>query len=116
MSVDAPLWWLGSTREDLRELPATARARIGRQLRRVQRGEPPNDWKPMTTVGARCREIRVRTEDGALRSIYVVAGDPRGVYVLAVFTKKTQATPGPVLKLAAARYRAALAHMNGERQ
>ncbi len=112
---DTPLYWLGSTRDDLRDLPEHARQRIGRQLRRVQRGHDPDDWKPMTSVGAGCREIRVRTDDGAYRSIYVVTRSPSGVYVLAVFTKKTQATPKRIIDLAAKRYTHAIAHSKGLR-
>lgn len=88
-----PIHWIGSTRDDLRDFPATARLRMGYQLRRVQSGKDPDDWKPMTEIGPGCREIRVRSEDGRYRSLYVVGGTPRGVYVLAVFSKKTQKTP-----------------------
>lgn len=70
----------------------------------------------MTTVGAGCKEIRVRTDDGAFRSIYVVAGSPSGVYVLAVFTKKGQKTPRQTIDLAAKRYKAAMAHAKGQHQ
>jgi phage-related protein len=46
-----PLIWLGSSRGDLRTFPALARRRAGFQLRRVQQGLDPDDWKPMKTVG-----------------------------------------------------------------
>jgi len=81
------------------------RSEIGFQLRRVQEGKDPTDWKPMPTVGAGVREIRVRDASGAFRVIYVVAtGD--GVVVLHVFQKKTRKTPKKDLDLAAARLRA----------
>lgn len=79
----------------------------------MQRGEEPDDWKPMPSVGNGCREIRVRTSDGAFRSIYVLAGTPAGLYVLAVFTKKTQTTPKRIIELARRRYKAAIDHAKG---
>ena len=60
-------------------------------LRLVQRGEEPRDWKPMPSVGKGVREIRVRTRDGAYRVFYAVE-DARSVYVLHAFQKKTQKT------------------------
>lgn len=111
--TDVPIHWIGSTRDDLRDFPATARLRMGYQLRRVQSGKDPDDWKPMTEIGPGCREIRVRSEDGRYRSLYVVGGTPRGVYVLAVFSKKTQKTPESVKKAAKQRFAAAAAHMRG---
>lgn len=48
------------------------------------------------------REIRVRDTSGAYRVIYL-ASFRDAVYVLHAFVKKTQRTPAPALKLAAAR-------------
>ena len=48
---DKPLIWLGSSRRDLRAFPALARRLAGFQLRRVQQGLDPDDWKPIQTVG-----------------------------------------------------------------
>jgi len=52
------LIWLGSSRRDLRAFPVLARRLAGFQLRRVQQGLEPDDWKPMQTVGPGVREIR----------------------------------------------------------
>ena len=54
---DKPLLWLGSSRRDIRAFPALVRRLAGFQLRRVQRGLEPDDWKSMQTVGAGVREI-----------------------------------------------------------
>jgi len=58
---DKPLFWLGSSRSDVRAFPADARRVAGLQLRRVQQGLEPNDWKPMPDVGPGVQEIRVHT-------------------------------------------------------
>jgi hypothetical protein len=50
---------LGSSKKYIRAFPAEARAEAGKQLRRVQRGLDPVDWKPMATIGAGVREVRV---------------------------------------------------------
>ena len=85
-----PLLWVGTAREDLRELPDDARRELGFDLRRVQSGLLPRDWKPMPSVGVGVAEIRVRIE-GAFRVMYV-AKFAEGIYVLHVFQKKTQKT------------------------
>ena len=85
------LHWIGTSLEDLRGFSEEARRDAGTDLRLVQRGEEPRDWKPMPSVGKGVREIRVRTRAGAYRVFYVVE-DAHSVYVLHAFQKKTQKT------------------------
>jgi phage-related protein len=88
----------------LREFPDDARSEAGYQLREVQRGNDPSDWKPMKTVGSGVREIRVSEESGAFRVIFVASlGDE--VVVLHAFQKKTQQTRQKDIDLAASRLR-----------
>jgi phage-related protein len=61
------------------------------ELRAVQLGFEPDDWKPITTVGPGVREIRIRDRSGAFRIIYL-ATLPDRVLVLHAFQKKTQQT------------------------
>ena len=98
--------WVGSARDDLRELPAPVRKELGADLRRVQSGLAPRDWKPVSTVGPGVIEIRVRVQ-GAFRLMYV-AKFAEGVYVLHVFQKKSQKTSGLDLDVARTRYAAVL--------
>jgi phage-related protein len=58
---DKALWWLESSRDDIRAFPDDARRLAGFQLRRVQQGLEPNDWKPMTSIGRGVQEIRIHT-------------------------------------------------------
>lgn len=67
-------------------------------------GYEPSDWKPMSTLGAGVREIRIRDEADAFRVLYVANIDD-AVYVLHVFQKKTQQTAKRDLALAASRLR-----------
>jgi phage-related protein len=99
-----PIEFRGDSLDRLREFPKEARREAGFQLDRVQRGLDPFDWKPMSSVGAGVREIRVRDESGAFRVLYVAKFED-AVYVLHCFQKKTQATPKRDVDLAERRYR-----------
>ena len=101
---DKALVWVGSARRDVRAFPALARRLVGFQLRRVQQGLDPDDWKPMPTVGSGVREIRIHIA-GAHRVFYVAAR-PEAIYVLHAFEKKTQKTTAADLKIGRDRFRA----------
>jgi phage-related protein len=99
-----PIEFRGSALEDLRAFPQEARRTAGFQLDQVQRGREPDDWKPMNSIGAGVREIRVRDSAGAFRVLYVARFED-AVYVLHCFQKKTQKTRKSDLDLASHRYR-----------
>jgi phage-related protein len=101
---DKAIIWLGSSRRDLRAFPALARRLAGFQLRRVQQGLAPDDWKPMQTVGPGVREIRIHIA-GAHRVFYV-ATRVEAICVLHAFEKKTQKTSARDLRIGQDRFRA----------
>ena len=101
-----PVRFLGDSLECLRDFPEDARHDAGYQLDKVQRGEQPDDFKPMPAVGKGVEEIRVTDESGAYRVIYV-ARRSEAVYVLHAFQKKTQATSRRDIELAKKRYTSA---------
>src|SRR5438067_13143304 len=103
-----PIAFLGGSLDDLRSFSADARRQVGYQLDRVQRGLEPDDWRPMPSIGAGVREIRVGDRAGAFRIIYV-ATFPDAVYVLHAFQKKTRPTAKRDVDLAASRLRERLA-------
>jgi phage-related protein len=98
------LTWLGSSRRDLQAFPALARRLAGFQLRRVQQGLDPDDWKPIQTIGPGVREIRIHVA-GAPRVFYV-ATRLEAIYVLHAFEKKTQKTSAQDLRIGRDRFRA----------
>jgi phage-related protein len=98
-----PVHFVGTSREDLRELPDSAQETAGFQLFKAQQGKEPDDWKPMPSVGAGVQEIRVRDERGAYRVFYVAKFE-EAVYVLHVFQKRSQKTAQPDLDLGKSRY------------
>jgi phage-related protein len=61
--LDKPVVWLGSSRSDVRAFPDEARQEAGYQLRRIQRGLTPTDWRPMSIVGPGVVEIRIHTTE-----------------------------------------------------
>jgi hypothetical protein len=58
---EKPLLWLGDSRNCVRLFPEVARQRAGFELREVQKGKDPSNWKPMSDVGPGVRELRIQT-------------------------------------------------------
>lgn len=104
MDDPKPVEFRGDALDALRAFSQAARREAGHQLDRVQRGQEPDDWKPMNTVGQGVREIRIRDAAGAFRVLYVAKFSDT-VYVLHCFQKKTEQTRKADLDLAATRYR-----------
>ena len=69
---------------------------------KLQKGLDPTDWKPMPTIGAGVREIRIRQTAGFYRVIYI-ATLADVVHVLHAFRKTSQKAARRDLDLAAAR-------------
>ena len=97
-----PVVWLGRSKADLKAFPAIAMDDVGHQLVRVQRGLDLDDWKPMPSIGAGVREIRVRDQSGAFRTIYL-ATRSEAIYVLHCFRKKSQKTAREDIEVARQR-------------
>jgi phage-related protein len=93
--------WVGASFEDLRNFPPEARRVAGYELRRIQRGLMPTDWKPMPSVGPGVNEIRIHT-DVEHRVLYVAKFE-EAVYVLHAFEKKSRQTRDKDLALARER-------------
>ncbi len=99
--------WLETTLSAVREFPQDARSLLGRELRFVQAGEMPTNFKPMASVGAGVYEIKVR-KGNQYRLIYV-AKFSESVYVLHAFVKKTQKTAPEDIELARSRFASLIA-------
>jgi len=103
--ADKPLVWLHG---EVKTPPfsATARLEAGVLLRRLQRveklGMPQS--RPLPGLGPRCHELRIQDEPVTWRLVYRVDAD--AVVIVDVFSKKTQATPRPVMEVCQRRLRA----------
>lgn len=107
---EKPIDWRGSSFKDLTDenvFSLEARKVAGTQLRKIQRGDEPDDWKPFDDVGAGTKEIRIKLADGAFRVMYV-AKFPEAVYVLHCFKKKSQQTSQHDKDIAKLRYKAVI--------
>jgi phage-related protein len=87
---DKILIWIGASFEDLLDFPSEARRIAGYELRRLQRGLMPTDWKPMSSVGPGVSEIRIHTR--VEHRVIYVAKFEEAVYVLHAFEKKSRQT------------------------
>ena len=98
-----PLKFVGSSLDDLRNFPDEARRAAGFELRAIQSGLDPSDWKAMPIVGSGVKEIRIHML-GEWRVIFV-AKLREAVYVLHAFQKKTRKTNQQDIDLARKRYK-----------
>ena len=85
--------------------PHSARQEAGFQLDKMQHGEEPDDWKPMSSVGAGAKEIRIRDAAGAFRLMMYVTKLADAIYVLHCFQKKTRETRQEDMELARKRFK-----------
>lgn len=100
MSTKA-LKFVGSSLDDLRNFPEEARRVAGFELRAIQNGMEPRDWKVMPSIGSGVKEIRIHVL-GEWRVIYV-AKLSDAVYVLHSFQKKGSKTNKNDIELARTR-------------
>lgn len=94
--------WLGDTHETVKSYSSIVKQEIGHNLDKVQRGQKPYDWKPMSSVGRGVEEIRIH-EKNEYRVLYI-AKFKESIYVLHTFIKKTQQTLKRDIDLAKHRY------------
>ena len=102
---DKMLIWIGASFEDLRDFPSEARRAAGYELRRIQRGLMPTDWKPLPSVGSGVNEIRIHTR--VEHRVMYVAKFEEAIYVLHAFEKKSRQTRDTDLDLARERLKQA---------
>jgi len=89
--------FLGDSLKAISDFPRNARQAAGRQLAKVQKGNLPDNFKPMPEIGKGVEEIRVREESGIYRVIYT-ARLADAIYVLHAFQKRPCKLPNKILK------------------
>ena len=99
--ADKPVRWVGASLQHLRAFPEAARREAGYQLRRLQQGLLPGDWKPISSVGPGVAEIRIHS--GVEHRVFYVAKFEEAIYVLHAFEKRTRQTRQADLDLATKR-------------
>jgi phage-related protein len=74
----------------------------GFQLRRIQQGLEPFDWKPVVAIGSGVQEVRIHT--AVEHRVLYVAKFAEAVYVLHAFEKRSRKTAKRDLDLARQRF------------
>ena len=86
--ITKPVIWIGSSLDDLRELPEEVQDDIGFILDRVQRGIRHKDVKPLAGLSG-VQEIRTDYDKDTYRAVYALKL-ANAVYMLHVFKKKSK--------------------------
>lgn len=98
----AQIAWEGDSLEVLREFPDDVKKDIGGALRMLQKGERPENIRPMKSVGAGVFEIKTDDERAWYRVIYLSKIDNM-IYVLHSFEKQCAKTSQTDLNTATTR-------------
>lgn len=81
--------WIGSSLDDLKELPKKVQREIGFSLHQIQEEKTPANAKPLAGLGSGVFEIVSDYNKNTYRAVYAVKiGDD--IYVLHVFLKKSK--------------------------
>ncbi|UWZ82753.1 type II toxin-antitoxin system RelE/ParE family toxin [Occallatibacter riparius] len=109
-STEKPLYWIGSSKRDLMELPVPVRKFFGHALHFAQLGEQHEAAKPLKGFGgAGVLEIVEDSVGGTYRAVYTVKF-AEAVFVLHCFQKKSKsgiATPKKELDVISSRLKVA---------
>lgn len=112
-SLPKELYWVGSSRKDLKAMPEPVRSDVGYALYEAQMGEKSDRAKTLKGFGsADVLEVIASTRDGTYRAVYTVKFAD-AVYVLHCFEKKSKkgiATPKADMDLIRSRLKEAEAH------
>jgi phage-related protein len=112
---DSPkgLYWIGSSKKDLKAMPEIVRSDVGYALYEAQVGEKSDRAKTLKGFGsAGVLEVISSTRGSTYRAVYTVKF-AHAVYVLHCFEKKSKkgiATPKPDMELIRSRLKEAEAH------
>jgi phage-related protein len=111
--IGKPLYWIGSSKHDLRDMPGDIQDVFGRALLDLQFGDTPTGAKSFGEgLPAKIMKLSDDHAGNTYRAAYTVAF-ANAVYVLDVFMKKSKAgisTPKAVRNRVKARYDAARLH------
>ena len=87
------IWWPPSLTDEMKEdWPRAMTQRGGYQLFLVQQGKEPNNYRPMPSIGAGVKEIKLQDDDKSQYRLIYIAKFEEAIYVFHVITKKTSET------------------------
>jgi phage-related protein len=94
--------WMGDSKSAISEFPEPIKEDLGFQLYRLQQGKPPQNSRPMKSIGAGVYELKEQDHQGWYRVIYMLQVKDK-IYVLHAFKKQSAKTPKADLDLAKRR-------------
>jgi phage-related protein len=112
---EAAIAWEGDSLGVIRCFPDEVKQNLGHQLRLLQQGERPTDYRPVTTIGPGVFELRDQDERAWYRVIYL-SRIRDVIHVLHCFEKKSREIPRKDVQLAQQRLKAVRARMEEERK
>lgn len=89
---DALIAWEGDSKEILSAFPDAVKRNLGFDLRLLQEGEQPTNYRPMQSIGPGVFELRDQDERSWYRLIYL-SQIRNVIHVLHCFEKRSRETP-----------------------
>jgi len=86
---DAEIHWEGDSKDVISSFPDDVKFGLGFELRKLQQGEMPSDYRPLSSVGPGVFELRAEDERAWYRVIYVSRIN-NVIYVLHCFEKSSR--------------------------
>jgi phage-related protein len=119
MASDAPkdvvIAWEGDSKEVISSFPDVAKQNLGFDLRLLQQGQQPTDYRPMSSIGPGVFELRDQDERACYRVIYLSRVRDI-IHVLHCFEKKRRETPAKEINTGRQRLKAVRARMVQEKK
>lgn len=112
---DAAIAWEGDSKEVISAFPDEVKQNLGFQLRLLQQGEQPTDYRPMPSIGSGVFELREQDARSWYRVIYL-SRIRDVIHVLHCFEKKNRETPQKEINTARQRLKLVRARMVEERK
>jgi phage-related protein len=111
----AAIAWEGDSREILRRFPQKVMHNLGFDLWRLQLGERPSDYRPLSSVGPGVFELRDQDERAWYRVVYL-SRIADVIYVLHCFEKKSREMPRRDFEKAKRRLKAVITRLAQEKK
>jgi len=112
---DAIIAWEGDSKEVLSSFPDAAKRNLGFDLRLLQHGQQPTDYRPMSSIGSGVFELR--DQDGrAWYRVICLSRVKDVIHVLHCFEKGSRETPMKDIHTARQRLKEVRARMMRERK
>jgi len=112
---DTVIAWEGDSKEVLSWFPDAAKSNLGFDLRLLQQGQQPRDYRPMSSIGPGIFELRDQDERAWYRGIYL-SRVRDVIHVLHCFEKRSRETPIKEINTARQRLKAVRARMAGDKK